>query len=503
MVKPLISSRHLSVACCRLFFFLSALFVLPAVNLATTLFCQTSAFSPDERSFRVNCTISDFPTTSKIQLRFADRFAGIERLSERIYGVQIKDANGQRLLPEILGGGTYRVNPGNSSQLTLEYQLRLAETNGVSRDPGKYALTSSLSPQFGFLLLSDVLPALCSANQAACEALTARVKFQLPEGWEVATTEAQSFGAYDVADVMRAVFFVGRLRRQLITVGQMRIHVALAGDTSLSDVQVNLLVEAIARQQATMMESREAGDFLVTLTPFPIPLTGMRSSALTRGRSIIMMLNPEADARRTLALYQKHLAHEMFHFYLPEAFQPRENFDWFWEGSARYMALLTLNRLKFITLREYLDELSFEYEAYAANRLRNQVSLIAASQGKFDNAASYDLVYRKGTLVTALYDLELRTQSNSRKSLLDVLLELYANYRQRDISNREVLATMRKAGKFETFIHDYIEGTTSIDLLKLVKPYGLQVETASGAPRLGVIKNPSLKQNTVLAQLGH
>jgi predicted metalloprotease with PDZ domain len=503
MVMPFISSCQLSVASCRLFFFLSALLVFPAVSFAATLFCQISAFSPDERSFKVSCAVSDLPTTGKIELRFADRFAGIERLSERIYGVQIKDASGQRLLPEILGGGTYRVNPGNSSQLTLEYQLRLSEINGVSRDPSKYALTSSLSPQFGFLLLSDVLPELCSANQAACEALTARLKFQLPEGWELATTESQSFGAFDVVDVTRAVFFIGKLRRQSITVGQMKIHVALAGDTSLSDVQVNLLVEAIARQQATMMESREQGDFLVTLTPFPIPLTGMRSSALTRGRSIVMMLNPEADARRTLSLYQKHLAHEMFHFYLPEAFQPRENFDWFWEGSARYIALLTLNRLKFITLREYLDELSFEYETYAANPLRNQVSLIAASQGKFDNAASYDLVYRKGTLITALYDLELRTQSNSRKNLMDVLRELYANYRQRDIGNREVLATMRKAGKFETFIQDYIEGTTAVDLPKFVKPYGLQVESASGSPRLSVIKNPSLKQNTILAQFGH
>ncbi len=487
----------------RWFFFFSAFLLFPAAGFAATLFCQTSSFSPNERSLKVSCTISDFPTTGKIELRFADRFAGIERLSERIYGVQIKDANGQRLLPEILGGGVYRVNPGNASQLTLEYQLRLAEINGVSRDPSKYALTSSLSPQFGFLLLSDVLPELCSASKAECEALTVRVKFQLPNEWEVATTEPQSFGAFDVADVGRAVFFVGKLRRQSMAVGPMKIHVALAGDTSLSDVQVNLLVEAIARQQATMMESREQGDFLVTLTPFPIPLTGMRSSALTRGRSIVMMLNADVDARRTLSLYQKHLAHEMFHFYLPEAFQPRENFDWFWEGSARYVALLTLNRLKFITLREYLDELSFEYETYTANPLRNQVSLIAASQGKFDNAASYDLVYRKGTLITALYDLELRTQSNSRKNVIDVLRELYANYRQRDIGNREVLATMRKAGKFEKFIQDYIEGTAAIELPELVKPYGLKVETASGSPRLSVVKNPSLKQNTILAQLGH
>ena len=487
----------------RWVFFCNAFFFFPAASFATTLFCQISSLSPNERSLKVSCAVSNFPATGKVELRFADRFAGIEGLSERLYGLQIRDANGQRLLPEILGGGVYRINPGNSSQLTLEYQLRLAEVNGVSRDPSKYALTSSLSPQFGFLLLSDVLPNFCAVSKAECESLAVRLKFQLPDEWQVATTEPESFGAFDVAEMERAIFFIGKLRQQAITIGQMKIQVALAGDTSLSDVQVNVLVEAIARQQATMMESREQGDFLVTLTPFPIPLTGLRSSALTRGRSIVMMLNPDADARRTLALYQKHLAHEMFHFYLPEAFKARENFDWFWEGTARYVALLTLNRLRFINLREYLDEISFEYETYAANPLRKQVSLIAASQGKFANAASYELVYRKGTLVAALYDLELRTQSDTRKNMMDVLRELYWNYRQRDIGNREVLATMRKAGKFETFIQDYIEGTAAIELADLVKPYGLKVETASGSPRLSVTRNPSLKQNAMLAQLGH
>ena len=502
-MKHFFCGSRWSVVGGRWFFFFSALLYFPAVTFAATLFCQATSFSPAERSLKINCAVSDFPTTGKVELRFVDRFAGIEGLSERVYGIQIRDTNGQRLLPEILGNGIYRIKPGNSSQLTLEYQLRLAEVNGVSRDPSKYALTSSLSPQFGFLLLSDVLPNLCAASKAECESLAVRLKFQLPDEWQVATTEPESFGAFDVADIERAVFFIGQLRRQSIAVEQMKIHVALAGDTSLSDVQVNLLVEAIAQQQATMIESREQGDFLVTLTPFPIPLTGMRSSALTRGRTIVMMLNADTDAQRTLTLYQKHLAHEMFHFYLPEAFKARENFDWFWEGTARYVALLTLNRLRFINLREYLDEISFEYETYAANPLRKEVSLIAASQGKFANAASYELVYRKGTLIAALYDLELRTQSNSRKNVMDVLRELYGNYRQRDIGNREVLATMRKAGKFEKFIQDYIEGTTAIDLAEVVKPYGLKVETASGSPRLSVNKNPSLKQNTVLAQLGH
>jgi predicted metalloprotease with PDZ domain len=503
MVKPLVVGCRWSVVSRQFCLSLIALLAFPAAGFAATLFCQISSISPAERSFKVSCTLSDFPAADKIELRFVDHFAGIERLSERLFGLQIKDASGQRLLPELLGNGVYRISPGTSSSLAVEYEMRLAQVNGAARDPSKYALTSNLSSQCGFLLLSDVLPGICPANQDACAPAAVRLKLQLPDEWQVATTEPESFGAFDVAAVERAVFFIGRLRTQTLQIEQMKIQLALAGDVALSDLQIAVLVEALARQQAAMISSQEQGHFLVTLTPFPVPLTGLRSAALTRGRSVVMLLNPGSDPKQNLALYQKHLAHELFHFYLPEAFRARENFDWFWEGFTRYAAALTLNRLRLMSLREYLDELGLEYEAYAINPLRKQVSLLAASQGKFANAASYELVYRKGTLVAALYDLELRRQSAGRHNVMDVLRELYANYRQRELGNGEVLATLRQAGKFEKFIMDYIAGTRDLALAEMLKPYGLKIETAGGAPRVIVAGNLSLKQNALLAQLGH
>ena len=111
----------------RWLFFFSALLFPPAKTFATTLFCQISSFSSADRTLKVSCTVSDFPAAGKVKLQFADRFAGIEGLSERVYGLQIKDTTGRRLLPEILGSGVYRVNPNSSPQITLEYQLRLAE----------------------------------------------------------------------------------------------------------------------------------------------------------------------------------------------------------------------------------------------------------------------------------------------------------------------------------------------------------------------------------------
>jgi predicted metalloprotease with PDZ domain len=478
------------------------LLLLSFPAFASTLTCEISSIAPTERTCKIRCTASGFPPTGKLEFRFLDRFAGIERLSERIFGLRVNDATGQRLIPEVRGNGSYHIATEQAAQITFEYELRLAQLAGASVDPGRYALTSSLSAQAGFILLADALPEVCAASQSTCERSSVRLKFQLPNEWQVATTEPEAAGVFTVADARRAVFFLGKLQMQTRQVGEMKLQLAVVGQPSWPVAEIASVVEAIARQQATWIGSREAGNYLVTLAPFPVPLTGLRSVALTRGCSIVMMLNPEADAERTRALYQKHLTHEMFHFYVPEAMQPRENFDWFWEGFTRYVALLTLRELRLLSLRAYLDELGGEFAGYAANPWRGRISLLAVSQEKFVSAASYDLLYRKGTLVAALYDLELRLQSEGQRTVLDVMRALYANYRQHDLGNQEVVAALKTAGKFDSFVRDYLEGTREIELAEAVKPFGLTVENISGRLRLNVAKKLSRPQKAVWATLG-
>ena len=125
---------------------------------------------------------------------------------------------------------------------------------------------------------------------------------------------------------------------------------------------------------------------------------------------------------------------------------------------------MTLARLHWVTQREYLDAISDEHEAYAYNPLRAQVSLIEASREKFSGAAYSDLVYRKGALAAALYDLELRWQSRGGRNVLDVMRALYRDYalRSRAIGNREVLDALRQAGNFGDLIHNDIETARGI-----------------------------------------
>ncbi len=471
-----------------------------ALPVSPSLSCQISDLSVHHRSLRVNCTSSVLPV-GKSQLRFLDRFAGLDRLSERVFALQIKDEAGVVLPLELHGGGQYYFSVvGHAQRVSISYELRLAR----ALDPSQYALSSSIGPEASFLLISDLLPQVCAERAPRCEELTPPLRLRIlpPEGWQIATTEVQAGEFFEIVDPQRAVFFLGRLRRQELKVDGMRLRVAIAGIWGFTDQQVAWLVEAISREQAAMIGSAEQGDFLLTLAPFPLPLTGLRSSALSRGRTIILMLNATADWSRTLAHYQRHLAHELFHYYLPNAFRLRENFDWFWEGFTRYIALQTLLRLRLVGMREYLDALGEEYEVYAANPLRTHLSLIAASPEKFATPASYDLVYRKGMLVAALYDLELRWQSEGKRNLITVIRQLYQNYAgsAREVGNREVLIQMGQAGNFTHFIRDYIEGTREINLAKSLAPYGLIVEPGISRPRVEIATKLSAKQRALLAQ---
>jgi predicted metalloprotease with PDZ domain len=281
-------------------------------------------------------------------------------------------------------------------------------------------------------------------------------------------------------------------------------HTGIAGEWSFDDAYFAKLVESIARTQASMLDVTPPESYLVSLAPFPMPLTGLRSAAMARDRTVIMMLNQSRDPVKTRGHFERHVAHEMFHFYMPNSFRIRDNFDWFWEGFSRYIGLLTLLEMKSLTFDEFLDLLLAEYDAYRVNPARNEVSLLAASPEKFQSAANYEIVYRKGMVVAALYDLELRWQSRGRKRLSNVVGSLYREYamKNREIGNREVLDELKKAADLSQQIADDVEGTKEIDLISRLEKFGIGLDRRvdRGGAKLVVNEGLSGRQKELISQ---
>lgn len=473
----------------------------PASPAAEPITCHIQQISPAQRRLNINCLLAASPAPRAV-LRFVDQFAGVANLSERVRALKVKDAAGAALPLELRGGGLYVFSASNQP-VTINYEMHLAQ----ALDPGQQALVSSLGAEAAVLLPADLLPRVC-ANEEECEAALprARLRITAPNAWQVVTTEILRGDHFELTEATRAVFFVARLRERTIKLGALNLRVALAGTWDFADEQIFDAATIIAREQDAMIGGAETGDFLLALAPFPQPLTGLRSSAVTTGKSAVLLLNAGNNPAQTFAHYRRHVAHELFHFYLPNAFRVRENFDWFWEGFTRYTALLTLLRLRLLNLQEYLDAVNAEYEAYLFNPLRAESSLIAASPEKFASVASYELVYRKGMLVAALYDLELRWQSKGKLSVVDVMRNLYRDYarRGRAVGNAEVLGELGKLTRFTRLIRDDIEGTRAIDLLARVKPYGLVLATGQatrGRGRLSPAPKMSARQRQFFSQL--
>lgn len=483
-----ISSRLLTL----LFAILICLSGGGTVRAATS--CRIFDISPEKRTLSITCLIREAEEGRNV-LRFLDQFAGIENLSDRIGAVRLRDASGATLPTEIRGDGLFTFNVGKASRpIEIRYDVRLSR----ALEPGRYALTSSLGPEAAFILAGDIFPdGLKKAGQPL------EVEMEPPPGWQVVSAEPFNGSRFAVSDTGRAVFFLSRMRIRTAEAGDMRFRVAIAGGWEFSDDSITNLAQSIARSQAGMLDARPSGNFLVTLAPFPLPMTGLRSAALARGNSVVFMLNPGNDRSRNLKLFQRHLAHEMLHFYLPNSFRVRENFDWFWEGFTRYLGLVTLVQIEALTFQDLLQNLGDEYEAYTVNPLRGATSLIAASPEKFSDAANYEIVYRKGLVVAALYDLELRWQSRGKESLGSVVRKLYQDYalQDREIGNREVLSELGRAGNFASFIADYIEGVREINLPELLEPYGIVVDRSvtGGRGRLAVSARLSDRQKALAA----
>lgn len=484
---------------------ISALFVLlvcPAVSqtIQPKLDCHINQISTSNRSATITCSAANLPA-GKTALQFTDQFAGVDQLSDRIHALKVSTSINSTLPLELRGNGLF-LFAANSGLATISYEMRLAR----AFDPAQHALVSSIGSEAAVLMIGDLLPRICAESET-CEAPNPNtLKLSVPKDWQIATTERQRDGVYELADTSKAVFFLAGFRQRTAKLGDMNLRTAVAGQWNFSDEEIFSLAEAIAREQAAMIASREQGEFLILVSPFPQPLTGLRSSAVTIGRTVVLLLNPNGDSIQTVKHFRRHLAHEMFHFYLPNAFRIRENFDWFWEGFTRYLALMTLARLNLLTLDEYLDAVSSEYEAYLFNPSRAQMSLITASPDKFSSAASYDLVYRKGMLVAALYDLELRWQSRGKFDLTAVMKNLYKEFAStgREVGNQEVLNELGKLGDFTALIRNDMEGTKEIDLAERVKPYGFKIEqsaTTRGRQRLRAAVKLNQRQQTMLSGL--
>ena len=230
-------------------------------------------------------------------------------------------------------------------------------------------------------------------------------------------------------------------------------------------------------------------------------------------------------------------AHEFFHVWNVKRLRPaalgpfdytREDYTpslWFAEGITTYYGYLFLLKTGLWSRQDFLNHLASEVFALEREPGRKLMSAEDSSLAAwfFDRspqmqetnfANSTISYYNKGALLGVLLDLEIRSRTEQRKSLLDVLRGMYHDFyeaasasyygRGRGYEEKDILESLIAVtgSDFGPFFARYIRGTEELPMAETLKWAGLDLrrEVAPGAaPSLGVLIQPDSQGARVFA----
>lgn len=219
--------------------------------------------------------------------------------------------------------------------------------------------------------------------------------------------------------------------------------------------------------------------------------------------STIMQVTPQAfRTPETYRRFLKLVSHEMFHTWNVKQFRPAgllpydyhgENYThllWVAEGTTSYYDWLTLVRAGIVRPDDYLRTLSDSIHSLM-NRPGSQVQSLEESSLdawiKFnrptpDSANTTISFYDKGALVSLLLDMEMRSRTENRVSLDDLMRMLYRSF-PLDSSGYTTADVFRLVehlteSDFRAFFRDFVAGTRPLEFDAL-KTTGLEVAPPS------------------------
>ncbi len=421
---------------------------------------------------------------------FRNAYAGMNGLGERIENLSLFDVQGAEVVARKLAPGEYEAA---REATKVRYELKLDPPPGTNET----AHVSWLTPTRGILMPGDLLP---------LPLVRAKLSLSLPEQWKVATLETRNGGGqYEIEDADACIFFVGLdLRVAQTSVRGMDVLFATAGEWAFADQDVVTIVRDVLEQHVRAVGVVARRRALILLAPFPQTSDGARWSAETRGGTVVFLSGRATSKAAALARLSVPLAHELFHLWVPNALVLSGDYDWFYEGFTVYQATRASVELGHLTFQDYLGSLARAYDIYLAQRERDDLSLLDASARRWGGSGA--VVYQKGMLIAALYDLSVRQNSRGKRSLEDVYRVLFNERRTSGdsrVGNAAVIAALNTVYGGSEFSKRYIESAHRLDLTNALDAFGLRLERTGARTRITVSNSPGRAQRDLLRQMGY
>jgi hypothetical protein len=422
-------------------------------------------------------------------LSFLREYAGISNLGERVSDVSLKAADGSLVKLRRLMAGEYLAD---GDFIGWSYTLDLTPL----KDPTAAGHLSWLTAEGGILFLDDLLPQTRGRSAAA-------VLLKLAQNRKAADPHVDEDNTFEYKNKESAVLFLGsHSRLKNVFSGKTHLILSIAGDWEFTDEAASKMASDIFAGYEELFISSPPGNVKINIQRFPVPVAIGSYEADTRGNNITIISSDMPFKTQSLQRLHEQLRHEIFHLWIPNGVNLTGHYDWFYEGFALYQSLkigVAANRISF---DDMLDTLS---RAYDIDRLGGQkLSLIDASKNRWNGANTQ--VYARGMLVAFLCDLALLDKSKGKRSVTDLLRDLYQRHRtpnpEQD-GNDAVLSLMRTHSELAPIIDRNITGADAIDWNALLTSAGLEAETANWTTKLKVTAKPTGRQRDLLTKLGY
>jgi predicted metalloprotease with PDZ domain len=224
------------------------------------------------------------------------------------------------------------------------------------------------------------------------------------------------------------------------------------------------------------------------------------------------------------------VAHEFFHLWNVKRIRPKalEVFDydaenytpslWFCEGTTSYYDLILPLRAGIYDAKTFLRELSKEITRFLTTFGRRVQPLSESSfdawiklyrrDANSDNSQmSY---YLKGEMVSLLLDLLIREQQGNRRSLDDVMRQMWQQFGQSEIgfTPEQLEAVIESIAEMDLtdFFRRYLHTTEDLPFNRYLEPFGLQLqaeEVSDRPPFTGMtIKNENGREIIKFVEMG-
>jgi hypothetical protein len=418
---------------------------------------------------------------------FLNSYAGALGLGDRIKNFKAFNSEEEVATRKVASGEFSCDREANALRYTVDIS---------PRRPGDFAHISWATRNSGLLMLADLLPeALVSENEVF-------VSVDLPPGMKIESSSIRDDqDRFIVSQPEKAVFLLGNrfdVQSKVVNAGEVKVVLSDGWKFRSKDVLKSAAKTLDWYYKLTGHELDKPSTILIGT--FPPSDSTASWKAETRGSTVILLLNPQAQVKNWLGQVGIVLTHELFHFWVPNALAFNGDYDWFFEGFTLYVALQTALKFKLINFQEYMDTLARVYDSYLS--YSDEQSLIEASERRW--TSSVPVVYDKGMLVAFVLDLVIRSEGRGTTSLLDIYKVIFDNRggAQSD-ANEVIIRLLATSPATEQVVSSYVKGRERVELEKTLPAFGFDLSLAGSQSRLSVRKDLKDPQKQLIRSLEH